>query len=223
MKRSFVTMRPPPEFPELAEVPTRAYYENHAAEYARATQQVDLSPLWSTLERALPVGALIGDLGCGAGRDLTRFGRSSLAPIGLDRSLGLGRIASQHSGRPVVVGDVRVLPFRDGAFDAVWCVATLLHLSAPDALEALVEVRRVLRKAGVAVVTLKEDAGRVDEKRADRWFVERFDELGRRTVYYSEPAARALFREAGFKELELLRSVEERARQSISWLAFLAR
>lgn len=223
MKRSFVTTRPPPEFPELAEKPTHAYYEKHAAEYARATQQVELGPLWSTVERVLPAGARIGDLGCGAGRDLSRFGRSRLSPIGLDRSLALGRIAHQHSSRPVVVGDIRAIPFRDGVFEAIWCIATLLHLSASDALEALIEVRRVLRKGGIAVVTLKEDSSGARGKSERLWVAERFDKLGRRTVYYSEAAGRALFHKAGFKELELLRSVEQRPGQSISWLAFLVR
>lgn len=47
---------------------------------------------------------------------------------------------------PVVVADLRRLPFREGAFDLVWNSSTLEHVDTPDI--ALAEMRRVTRAAG---------------------------------------------------------------------------
>ncbi len=53
------------------------------------------------------------------------------------------------------VGDVRALPFVDGAFDAVVSNSTLDHFGGPDEVaRGLAETYRVLRPGGLMVVTL---------------------------------------------------------------------
>jgi SAM-dependent methyltransferase len=47
-------------------------------------------------------------------------------------------------------GDIRSLPFADAEFDAVVCVSVLEHLVDLDA--AVVEIRRILRPSGLAIV-----------------------------------------------------------------------
>jgi SAM-dependent methyltransferase len=55
-----------------------------------------------------------------------------------------------HPEIDVRVGDVRKLPFPDGAFDLVLCHQLLHHLSAPA--EALAELHRVLAPGGVLLL-----------------------------------------------------------------------
>jgi SAM-dependent methyltransferase len=82
------------------------------------------------------------DIGCGEGR-LASLLPGDVAWVGVDSSAAqLG--ANPH--RPVVLADMRVLPFRDGAFAEVthlWC---LYHLDDP--LVAIDEAKRVLRADG---------------------------------------------------------------------------
>jgi SAM-dependent methyltransferase len=88
------------------------------------------------------LGGPVLDVGCGEGRLVARL-RPGVAWYGVDSS------ATQLDGcasRPVVLGDMRALPFRSGAFAEVaqlWC---LYHLEDP--VPAIAEARRVLRPGG---------------------------------------------------------------------------
>ena len=76
--------------------------------------------------------------------------------VGLDislRTLRAGR--ASHSGLRATAGDVRRLPFADGAFDVVVSNSTLDHFGSLDELIAgLEEIHRVLRDGGQLLLTL---------------------------------------------------------------------
>ncbi len=82
-------------------------------------------------------------------RRLSRF-------VGTDLSGSTARVAARrHSSLCAVQGDVRRLPFADGAFDVVFSDSTLDHFRALSELAAsLRELSRVLRPAGTLVLTL---------------------------------------------------------------------
>src|SRR6185295_18854047 len=48
------------------------------------------------------------------------------------------------------VGDVRELPFRDGAFDAIYSMGTIEHFDETE--HAVEEIARVLRPGGRAII-----------------------------------------------------------------------
>jgi SAM-dependent methyltransferase len=82
------------------------------------------------------------DVGCGEGRLATLL-TNRAAWIGLDSS-PTQLVANPF--RPLILGDMRGLPFAANTFDAVvhlWC---LYHLDDPR--EAIIEARRVLRPGG---------------------------------------------------------------------------
>lgn len=82
------------------------------------------------------------DIGCGEGR-LASLLDGGVRWIGVDAS---PTQLAANPYRPVLLADMRALPFRDGTFDAVthlWC---LYHLDDPVA--AIREAARVLRAGG---------------------------------------------------------------------------
>ncbi len=79
---------------------------------------------------SLPRGSLMGDFGCGNGKNLPSCNAVGLG-LGVDVSGELAKIA-HGLGLEVCVGDVCALPFRANAFDAGLCIAVLHHLSTPQ-------------------------------------------------------------------------------------------
>jgi SAM-dependent methyltransferase len=88
----------------------------------------------------------IVDLGCGSGRALAWNADRGASMVGVDISPHFAREAVDHWD--LVLGDLRRLPLRSGAFTKAWSLDVLEHLS-PDALrEMLAEAHRVLTEDG---------------------------------------------------------------------------
>ena len=164
-------------------VPTRgeiaAAYDAIAEEYDAARPRP--WPETLTFEAALPRASRILDLGCGGGRNLAFLRTHGHAVVGLDASRGvLRRSAAKVGASGLVLGDLVGLPFRDRAFDAVHCMATLHHLPSEDERrQTVLEVARVLRPGGLVLfgvwaleadrfrAILEEQGRRVDGRAAD--------------------------------------------------------
>lgn len=96
-------------------------------------------------------GALVLDMGCGWGRHLQVLREEGVEAIGLERSATLAARAAEHG--PVVRGDFRTLPFRDGSFDSAVCFySSLFFFEEVENLSALREVARILRVNGTFVL-----------------------------------------------------------------------
>jgi SAM-dependent methyltransferase len=91
-------------------------------------------------------GDLIVDLGCGSGRALVWNRALGAEAIGIDISPFFSEDARRDV--PLLLGDLRRLPFADGTFTKAWSLDVLEHLS-PEALRAmLAEANRVLAPGG---------------------------------------------------------------------------
>ena len=102
---------------------------------------------------ALPRGARVVDVGCGAGVTVAHLrGRHGLAASGVDASavlLAYGRRC--ESTLPLVQADGEHLPVGDGLLHAVIAECTLSLM--PDIDGALAEFRRVLQPGGQLILT----------------------------------------------------------------------
>ena len=165
---------------ELEEPEARALQERMDQILGREPQAyLQPSKRWEykwALERAdLKPGARVLDIGSGG----------SVFPLVL-RDLGLHvnaidywrypRLGRATGTRPhYVKGDATMLPFRDSAFDAVFCISVIEHLHDSAVPGVLDEVRRVLRPGVRLLLTTDfyEDAT------AQLWFE---DERGRQPV-----------------------------------------
>lgn len=101
--------------------------------------------------RALPAHALVADVGCGNGKYLG-VAAGHIAMLGSDRSVNLVEIC-RRQGHEVAVCDNMLLPYRDGAFDAVLSIAVLHHFSThARRRRALEELARILLPGGRMLV-----------------------------------------------------------------------
>jgi len=171
----------------------------------------DVIAQWTRYVEALDPrpGDRVLDVGCGSGDPdvlLLRLRPEVGAVVGLDPSGARLANARRHTASersPVFVrGDGRRLPFPEGAFDRVISADTLEWVRPP--LEAVQEMRRVLRPGGRAVLTHTDfDSqlfGGVDA-RLSREIVHAFNDAGPNGTIARELPS--LAREAGFGSVEV--------------------
>jgi len=106
------------------------------------------------------------DVGCGAGLTLARLHRlPAVAGVtGIDPSPE-ALASARGRGHRVVIGSALALPFRPGTFDLATCLDVVQHLPTDGPATAAMEIARVLRPGGVAVV--RSNAGGVAGFRLD--------------------------------------------------------
>jgi SAM-dependent methyltransferase len=92
------------------------------------------------------------EVGCGAGHLLARLPAGRGVGVDLSEAL-LARTAARVGRRAVLAqGDAGALPFAAGAFERVYCSEVLEHLVDPRG--AVAEIARVLKRGGVAVLSV---------------------------------------------------------------------
>lgn len=164
------------------------------------------------LDRIGPSGTIL-DVGCGTGRDMAWFESHGGQVIGFDLSAGMLREARTRTRGPLVQGDMRLLPFQNACFAAVWSNAALLHLPKSDAPASLREMRRVLLPGGYLVLGVQEGQGEVWEDDSYGAGVQRF------FARYDPEEVAFLLTQAGFS----MDDIEHNASGARRWLLSMAR
>jgi SAM-dependent methyltransferase len=136
---------------------TLAFYDREAAAYAARGQDARLERLHAFLDRLSP-GARILELGCGGGRDAEAMIARGFDVTPTDGSPGLAAEAERRLGRPVAVMRFDDLE-ADGAYDAVWANARLLHAPMAALPGILHRIRRALRPGGLFFASYKAGDG----------------------------------------------------------------
>ena len=91
-------------------------------------------------------GELIVDLGCGSGRSVVWNHESGAALVGIDVAPYFASEALAQGD--LVLGDLRRLPFADGAFPKGYALDVFEHLSPQALAEVLAEIARVTAPGG---------------------------------------------------------------------------
>jgi ubiquinone/menaquinone biosynthesis C-methylase UbiE len=102
---------------------------------------------------ALPGGAACLGVGCCTGRWLQRLLMCGYAPVGVDRTAGMLRLAVQNGVRsPLLNAELQQLPFREQSFDCVSSGTVGQHILPAQQHLALEEMVRVLRPGGYLIL-----------------------------------------------------------------------
>jgi ubiquinone/menaquinone biosynthesis C-methylase UbiE len=131
-------------------------YRPFPNETGRNTRQTTIEVPLMVRALGLPTGGRVLEVGCGRGVAIPVLARllrpSCLAGLDLDPAL-LDEARAQADAEGIAVelvpGDVRCMPFPDGAFDLVVDFGTCYHIAR--AAEALAEIARVLAPGGLFV------------------------------------------------------------------------
>ncbi|TIX88793.1 class I SAM-dependent methyltransferase [Rhizobium sp. P44RR-XXIV] len=169
--------------------PTSSFYADNASIYAARERNLPTSRLDAFLA-ALPAGASILELGCGAGQDAAYMLSRGFDITPTDGSAELAGEAEKLIGRPVRIMRFETLD-ASAAFDGIWAEASLLHVPRSDLANIIDRILRALKDGGIFHSSFK--AGDA----------EGHDTLGR---YYNYPSAEwltALLSEGGWKDIAM--------------------
>ncbi len=105
----------------------------------------------------LPPNARVLDVGCGIGRHVLYLGERGFLPAGVDVSpTGVQITRELCAERQVAfdghVADMTALPWDDNTFDGALSTSTIHHHLRAGILQALGEIRRVLKPGGTLLV-----------------------------------------------------------------------
>ena len=130
------------------------YYNQNAAEFAAATDQIDMTALYTEFLPLVKTGGLILDAGCGSGRDAAYFKHLGFNVSAFDASSELAKIASQRLKQPVAVQQFEQLNDHE-LYDGIWCCASLLHVAADNLVSVLGRLQQALKPGGVLYASFK--------------------------------------------------------------------
>lgn len=145
-----------------------AVAEKYAAEFSAELDHkpLDRALLACLIEQTEP-GAPIADVGCGPGHVSAWLARRGVSATGIDLSPAM--VAAGRRAYPDVEfreGDLLDLPARDAEFGAAIALYSIIHLEPGKLAPALAEIHRVLRPAGLLLLSFHIGS---DVRHLDQW------------------------------------------------------
>ncbi|MDE1173905.1 MAG: class I SAM-dependent methyltransferase [Parvibaculaceae bacterium] len=156
------------------------FYAGHAAAYAARADGFRPSPRLDRFLAALPTGARILELGCGAGHDSAEMAQRGFDVIPTDGSPEMAREAAIRLGRPVEVllfGDLDAV----AAYDGIWASACLSHVPARALGRVIGLIQLALRPGGLFYASYRAGAGESRDARGRHYTA--LDERRARLLY----------------------------------------
>jgi 2-polyprenyl-3-methyl-5-hydroxy-6-metoxy-1,4-benzoquinol methylase len=164
---------PQPAMHEIADFYPAGYYGNPGDRRFPQMMEVLQEALYA--QRVRMVESVAGggrgrvlDVGCGRGLLLKAFRQRGWDIQGTELTDQAARYARQVAGVPVKIGTLEEMGFPDSHFDAVTMWHVLEHVHDPTM--ALVEVSRILKPGGVALVGVPNFSGLEARLFKDKWF-----------------------------------------------------
>ena len=184
------------------------YYQKKYKSYHEKTFTIDPLDFLAPFAERLTAGAIVLDVGCGAGRDLLWMKKKGFDVIGFDRSSGLIELARENAGCEVIEGDFETYDFSAISVDAIMLIGALVHIPYDRFSDVFKNIIFALSEFGKILIALKEGTGT------------RTDTEGRTFYLWEDEKARAIFDSLGFKVCDFSRSASKTGSGEI-WLGYV--
>jgi len=181
----------------------RSFYEDFWAD----APAVEVPYAWERRRKLLLGEARRGervlDLGCGEGHFLKALREAGADPVGVE----IAEAAVKRARTNVPGADVRLtepdgsLPLGHNEIDLIWCSEVLEHI--PDVGHALLEMRRVLRRGGRALITVPHHSRLTGAVIALTRFERHFDPLGQHVRFYSRRSMTRTLETFAFEDIDV--------------------
>lgn len=182
-------------------VDTNAYYKEHAEEYIKATENIDMSREHEMFERHLGEGQqFILDVGCGSGRDARYFKSQGHHVIAIDPNVEFVEHARNFQ-IDAYQSDVAHIEFLD-MFDGIWACAVLLHYRKKELAAAFSKLYNALKEGGILYCSFK--YGDKEEDRNGRHYSDLTDESIKEYI-------------GDFKMIDVM-ITDDRSNRNVRWL-----
>ena len=158
---------------------TLDYYDPHAADFAKETQNLDFSPRQNDFISRVKPGRKVLDLGCGSGRDSKAFLERGFEVTAVDGSQELCELASAFIGQKVICADFRAYEPTE-MFDGIWACASLLHLQREEVKQVISRLAAHLSEGGCFYLSFK--YGTFSGERRGRYFTDMTEESFRELI-----------------------------------------
>lgn len=140
----------------------RGSYDRIARQYAEEfDDELSHRPLERALLGALPELAgleatpgVVADLGAGPAHVARHLRAAGVSTVAIDLAPAMAAVASHRNGIPSAAGSLTALPLADGSLAAAVVFYAVIHLDDSGLAAAAGELARVLRPAGVALVSI---------------------------------------------------------------------
>jgi len=174
------------------------YYQNRFQQYHEETFNIDSSLFLDPFLSRIKKGALVLDVGCGSGRDLSLLKKRGFKAIGFERSAGLADIASQKSGCKIIVGNFETYDFSLLSVDALLLVTSLVHVHYDRFSQILNQISRAVKHQGLIFISVKGGEGK------------KIDTEGRVFFLWRDFEIRSIFEKWGWEVLEQKESISSK-------------
>lgn len=138
---------------------TIEYYDSRTDELIERYDSADMSGLHAVFDRYIQPGQKVLDVGFGSGRDMRYLKRRGVDLLGIDASEAFVRHFKerQPSQNQIVfhsiLPDIALPKEREHSFDAIYSVATWMHLPKEVHYEAVLSIKRFLKADGIVILS----------------------------------------------------------------------
>src|SRR5919108_3431311 len=155
---------------------SQSYFETVAGDWERIRKSYFDDRVTSiAIEKLLPLGLVLADIGCGTGTLTLELARFARRVVGIDLSREMIRQARRRAKEKQInnaefrLGDALRLPLESQSLDAAFCVMVLHFVTDPQAVIA--ELSRVTRAGGSVIVVdlVSHNQIWMQEQMAHRW------------------------------------------------------
>jgi SAM-dependent methyltransferase len=164
----------------IADPQTLDIYSKEAPKYAVRNRKERADGFLDPFISMMPAGAVILDLGCGAGWAAAVMQDRGFDVHALDATPEMAALAQEKLKRKVRVASFESVDDVE-AFDGIWASGALLHVPKAEMPALLARLTRALKPGGLLLATFKAGEGEMRDK------------IGRFYAYYSLPELQRLF------------------------------